>query len=179
MAGTATELKTFTLHVLSSRSRRGWLRLGQRQWPCSLGKHGIRARKREGDGATPRGIWRMIAVRYRRDRSLPPATGLATQPLHPHDGWCDAPHDRNYNRPIRHPYPASAERMWRADRLYDVVVILDHNARPRIKGAGSAIFMHLERPDVGPTAGCIALSARDLRQVLQCAGSKARVAMLA
>ncbi len=82
------------------------------------------------------------------------------------DGWCDAAADRNYNRAVRMPYAASAEAMWRADGIYDVVVVLSHNERPRKRGCGSAIFMHVARPGYLPTDGCIALSARDLRLVL-------------
>jgi L,D-peptidoglycan transpeptidase YkuD (ErfK/YbiS/YcfS/YnhG family) len=96
-------------------------------------------------------------------------------PIRPDDGWVDAPEDRNYNRAVRHPYAASAERMWRADRLYDIVAILDHNARPRVRGGGSAIFMHVARPGYQPTAGCIALSLRDLRLLLARAGRRAIV----
>jgi L,D-peptidoglycan transpeptidase YkuD (ErfK/YbiS/YcfS/YnhG family) len=87
--------------------------------------------------------------------------------MRPEDGWCDAPGDRNYNRPVRHPYPASAERLWREDELYDVVVVLGHNQRPRIRAGGSAIFMHVARPGYLPTEGCIALARRHLLIVLE------------
>jgi len=86
--------------------------------------------------------------------------------LAPRDGWCDAPGDRNYNRRVSHPYPASAEHMWRSDRLYDLVVVLDYNVRRRVRGCGSAIFVHIARPGYAPTEGCIALSERDLRHML-------------
>ena len=91
--------------------------------------------------------------------------------IRPRDGWCDAPADRNYNRPVRHPYPASAERLWRADGLYDVVVVLGYNDRPRVRGRGSAIFMHVARPGYAPTEGCIALARPHLLRVLDAAGS--------
>lgn len=91
---------------------------------------------------------------------------LPVQPLKPDDGWCDAVADRNYNRKVRHPYPASAEQMWRGDALYDLVVVLDYNERPRVRGKGSAIFMHVARPGFLPTEGCIALRAGDLRKLL-------------
>jgi L,D-peptidoglycan transpeptidase YkuD (ErfK/YbiS/YcfS/YnhG family) len=82
------------------------------------------------------------------------------------DGWCDDARDRNYNRPVGHPYPASAERMWREDHLYDLVVVLGYNDVPRRRGSGSAIFLHLAREDYRPTEGCIALTPRHLRFVL-------------
>jgi len=89
------------------------------------------------------------------------------RPIAPDDGWCDAPGDRNYNRPVRHPYPASAERLWREDGLYDIVVVLSHNVRPRVRGAGSAVFMHLARPGYRPTEGCIALKREHLLRLLE------------
>jgi L,D-peptidoglycan transpeptidase YkuD (ErfK/YbiS/YcfS/YnhG family) len=116
-------------------------------------------------------------VLYRPDRLKRPRTGLPTRPLRPDDGWCDAVGDRNYNRHVRHPYPASAERLWRSDGVYDVIVVLDHNTRPRVRGAGSAIFVHLARPDLTPTEGCIALSRRDLLLVLAKLGRGTRLAV--
>ncbi len=83
------------------------------------------------------------------------------------DGWCDDPRDRNYNRYVRHPYPASAERMWREDNLYDVVVVLSHNDRPRVRGRGSAVFMHVARTGMTPTEGCVALRLPHLLRLLE------------
>ena len=127
---------------------------------------------REGDGATPIGNWRMVEVRYRADRVRRPRCVLTPVPLRPDDGWCDDTRDRNYNRHVRHPYPASAERMWRNDRLYDIVVVLDHNRLPRMRGAGSAIFVHLARPGYAPTEGCIGLSEHNLRELLRRVGRR-------
>jgi len=151
---------------LSRSAARGWLRVGPLVLPCALGRGGRSFRKREGDGATPSGVWEAVAVLYRADRVRRPQTALPARPLNPDDGWCDAVGDRNYNRAVRHPYPASAERLWRQDGLYDVIVVLDHNRRPRVQGAGSAIFMHLVKPGYRPTEGCVALSRRDLLLVL-------------
>ncbi|MBS0241901.1 MAG: L,D-transpeptidase family protein [Proteobacteria bacterium] len=159
----------------SPASRQGHLDLGGRAVPCGIGKGGIRAAKREGDGATPRGTWRLVEVLWRPDRGQRPRTGLPVRPIRPADGWCDAPGDRNYNRPVRHPYPASAERLWRDDHLYDLVVVLDHNRRPRVRGHGSAVFIHLARPGYAPTEGCIGLVERDLRLILQAASKGTRI----
>jgi L,D-peptidoglycan transpeptidase YkuD (ErfK/YbiS/YcfS/YnhG family) len=123
--------------------------------------------KSEGDGATPIGRFPIHEVLYRSDRTRRPRSGLPCRPLRRSDGWCDDPADRNYNRPVSHPYAGSAETMWRRDHLYDVVVVLGYNLRPRVRGRGSAIFMHLARPGYAPTAGCIALSARNMRIVLE------------
>lgn len=163
------------VRALSARSRRGWVQVGDAAMPCALGRGGILALKREGDGATPRGAWHMRVVLYRRDRGLPPRSLLPIRPIRERDGWCDAPDDRNYNRMIAHPYPASAERLVRVDHLYDIVVVLDHNQRPRNRGRGSAIFMHLARPGYAPTEGCIALSRRDLKLLLSRIGPRSRV----
>ena len=158
--------RAYHVQALSLRATRGHLVVGLRRWPCALGRSGRRAVKREGDGASPIGCWAMLMVYYRGDRGTRPRTGLPLRPLRINDGWCDAPADRNYNRAVRLPYSASAEHLWRDDRVYDLIVVLGHNQRPRQRGAGSAIFMHLARPGFTPTAGCIALTRRDLRQVL-------------
>jgi L,D-peptidoglycan transpeptidase YkuD (ErfK/YbiS/YcfS/YnhG family) len=145
---------------------RGLLVAGGLHVRCALGRAGVTRRKREGDGATPAGRLRMVAVLYRADRLRRPATRLPAAPIAPDAGWCDDPADRNYNRPIRLPFPRSHERLWREDHLYDVVVVLDHNlAKPR-PGAGSAIFLHLASPGFQPTAGCVAISRQAMRRLL-------------
>jgi L,D-peptidoglycan transpeptidase YkuD (ErfK/YbiS/YcfS/YnhG family) len=108
----------------------------------------------------------MRRVLWRADRAGAPATRLSAAPLDPDDGWCDAPDDPAYNQPVRLPYPASAERLWREDRIYDVIVILGYNDDPVVPGAGSAIFLHLARPDYAPTRGCVALAPADLIHLL-------------
>jgi L,D-peptidoglycan transpeptidase YkuD (ErfK/YbiS/YcfS/YnhG family) len=163
---------------LSAASARGILRLGGLTLPCALGRGGRRARKREGDGATPIGCWRIAGVLYRADRMRRPATRLPVRRIAPTDGWCDAPADRNYNRAVRHPYPASAECLWRADHLYDVIVVLGYNRKPRVRGRGSAVFMHLAKPGYAPTEGCIALRPEHLLRLLQRFGTGARVRVL-
>lgn len=126
---------------------------------CAIGKGGVRpaAAKREGDGASPIGVWPLRRVLYRSDRVERPQTGLPLAEIAPDDGWCDAPADAAYNRMVKLPYPASAENLWRDDHVYDVIVILAHNDDPVVPGAGSAIFWHLARPDFRPTEGCVAV----------------------
>ncbi len=168
------------LHVsaLSMQSTRGWAHIGGLRLPCALGRSGRRVTKREGDGATPIGAFRVRRAFYRPDRLMRPLTRVPLTPLEPDDGWCDAPGDRNYNRKVKHPYPASAERMWREDHLYDVVIVLDHNERPRVQGGGSAVFIHCARPGFSPTAGCIAFRRPDLLRLLRRleAGTVVRIA---
>lgn len=137
---------------------------------CALGRSGVARRKREGDGATPAARLRLAAVLYRPDRLRRPATALPAIPIRPDDGWCDDPADRRYNRAIRLPFAGSHERLWRDDRLYDIVVVLDYNyERPR-PGAGSAIFLHIAAPDFAPTEGCVAVRITDMRRLLARAG---------
>lgn len=148
----------------------GLLRVGAMSVPVALGRGGTGFDKREGDGRTPAGSWRIRRVLYRPDHGPRPATRLPVAALRPDDGWCDAPTDRRYNRPVRLPLgglrPISHERMWRDDDVYDLVLVLDHNTRPRVAGRGSAVFMHLARPGFQPTAGCVALRRADLRRLL-------------
>jgi L,D-peptidoglycan transpeptidase YkuD (ErfK/YbiS/YcfS/YnhG family) len=151
-------------------------------WPggrgrAALGRAGLRAAeaKREGDGATPIGAWPLRLVLWRADRLAPPATRLAALAITPGDGWCDAPADPLYNRRVLLPYPASAEPLWRADRLYDLVVVLGYNDAPVKPGAGSAIFLHVASPDYQPTQGCVAAALPDLLPMLAGAGPETRL----
>lgn len=149
----------------------GALRLPDgRRFRAALGRGGSigAADKREGDGATPLGAWPLRRLLYRPDKFPdPPPTGLATAPIAPDDGWCDDPRDPAYNRPVKLPYPASAERLWRADAIYDLVVVLGHNDDPPVAGRGSAIFLHVARDDYRATAGCVALARADLLAALR------------
>jgi L,D-peptidoglycan transpeptidase YkuD (ErfK/YbiS/YcfS/YnhG family) len=145
----------------------GWLTWGSRRWRCALGPAGIRDDKREGDGATPAGRFPLRRVLWRADRLPRPETGLPVTPIVPHDGWCDDPHAAAYNRQVRLPCAASAEALWRDDGLYDIVVIIGHNDDPPESGRGSAIFLHVARPDYAPTQGCVALARDDLLELLR------------
>ncbi len=130
---------------------------------CALGRGGVRADKQEGDGATPKGRWRMRALLFRPDRiTRTPLTGLPLRALRPEDGWCDDAADPLYNRPVKLPFRARAEHLWREDEIYDLIVVLGYNDDPPVPGKGSAIFLHIARPDYRPTEGCIAVSQQDL-----------------
>jgi len=144
----------------------GLLKFSGRVIPCKLGPGGITARKREGDGATPQGSYRILYGLYRPDRMLAPRTQLPMQPISAASGWCDAPGDPNYNRRIVLPYPASHERLFRKDRLYDICLILNCNMVPRIRNRGSAIFFHMASPERKPTAGCVAIDPAEMRLLL-------------
>lgn len=142
---------------------------------CAIGRSGVSANKREGDGATPAGTFVLRRALYRPDREAPPRTVLPLAPIDPADGWCDAPDDPAYNRPVRLPYPARAEALWRADAVYDLIVVLGHNDAPVVPGRGSAIFLHVAQPDFRPTEGCVALARADLLRLLAEAEAASRV----
>lgn len=137
-----------------------------RELRCAIGRGGIARVKAEGDGATPAGRFPLRRVLYRADRIAAPHTALPRAAIDPADGWCDAPEDARYNRAVRHPYKAPAERLWRADGCYDLLAVIGFNDDPVVAGAGSAIFLHVARPDFAPTEGCVALALGDLREVL-------------
>lgn len=156
--------------TLLIRCGAGWLEFpGGRRVAAVIGRSGLiaAADKREGDGATPVGIWPLRRVWWRADRlAMPPETKLPLRMIQQDDGWCDAPSDGAYNRPVRLPYPASAEHMWRDDGLYDVVVELGHNDDPPVPGLGSAIFLHVALPNKPVTQGCVALPLAELLALL-------------
>lgn len=136
------------------------LRFHGRLIPCSIGRGGIRSDKREGDGATPRGVHRIVGMFYRPDRLVPPTDWAV--PIGPRDLWSDDAGDAHYNHHVRAPYAHSHERLRRADRLYDLVLITDWNWPDAQPGKGSAIFLHRWRKPGHPTEGCIAFAAADL-----------------
>lgn len=129
---------------------------------CAVGRSGIGEKLREGDGLTPMGRWPLRRVLYRKDRMETPAARLPVAEINPDDAWCDVPTDPNYNRLVRLPNRSVDERLWQEDSLYDLIVVVGFNDSPVVPGKGSAIFMHLARPDYGPTQGCVAFSRDDL-----------------
>ncbi len=141
----------------------------------ALGRSGVKANKVEGDGATPRGVFRPLRLWWRSDRGPPPRTGLPMRRIGGADAWCEDPSDRRYNRPIRLTAGAAGDRLWRQDHLYDLVVEIDHNTRPRIARRGSAVFIHLARAGLKPTAGCVALDRKSLQSFLARLSPKTRI----
>ena len=144
----------------------GTLLYAGRRLRVAIGRGGIREHKQEGDGATPAGLLPLRRLLYRADRIPLPAAAVAREPIGPDDGWCDDPADSGYNRPRRLPHAASHEALWRQDGLYDIVGVLGWNDAPVRPGQGSAIFLHVARPDYAPTDGCVALALPDLRWLL-------------
>lgn len=147
-------------------ARQGRLEAEGLSLPCALGRGGMVQDKQEGDGGTPLGDWPLRRLHYRADRGAAPLTALPSRAIERLDGWCDDPADPSYNRLVRLPYTARHETMWREDGLYDLVVELGYNDDPVVPGKGSAIFLHIARPDYAPTEGCVALAEPDLRRLL-------------
>lgn len=153
----------------------GVARCGDLVAACTLGRSGIAVEKREGDGVTPSGRFPVRRVMYRTDRGSAPSTAIDTVAIDRDAGWCDDPADPAYNRPIRLPYTGRHEKLWREDHLYDLVLVIGHNDDPVVPGLGSAIFVHVMRTDRGPTEGCVAFAAEDLRRILSRLDATSRV----
>jgi L,D-peptidoglycan transpeptidase YkuD (ErfK/YbiS/YcfS/YnhG family) len=170
-----TALSIVRIRARPGRPTQGWLFAGPLTAPIALGRAGIRADKREGDGGTPRGRFRPLRLWWRADRLPRPRTLLPVRPIGPDDAWCEDPDDRRYNRPFQRAARDAGDRLTRDDHLYDLIVEIDHNTRPRIAGRGSAVFIHLARPKFAPTAGCVALRRRDLQILLRRLNPRTRI----
>ena len=134
-----------------------------RKFPRTAGRGGLTDRKREGDGATPRGVHRIVGMLYRPDRMARPADWAL--PIGPSDLWSDDAKHEDYNLMVRAPYPHSHERLRWADPMYDLVILTDWNWPYAVKGRGSAICIHQWRGPGRPTAGCVAFRRDHLRWI--------------
>jgi len=153
----------------------GVLILEGRAIPVALGRGGLKANKHEGDGGTPLGTFRPLRLWWRKDRHIRPKTALPVRAIRRDDGWCENPASRHYNRPIRLAAESNAYRLMRDDHLYDFIVEIDQNTRPRIAGRGSAVFLHLARPGFAPTAGCIAMTHASMLRLLTRLNRRTRI----
>ena len=171
----AKPLATIRVRAAAGNPRRGWLTAGPLTIPVALGRGGIRANKREGDGGTPKGQFRPRQLWWRADRHRRPQTHLPVRAIAPTDAWCEDPADRHYNRPVRRGEGQGGDRLTRADHLYDFIVEIDHNTRPRIPGRGSAVFLHLACDNFGPTAGCVAMTRAAMLQLLRRLGPRTKI----
>jgi L,D-peptidoglycan transpeptidase YkuD (ErfK/YbiS/YcfS/YnhG family) len=155
--------------------RRGWLTAGGQTIPVALGRGGIRANKREGDGGTPKGTFRPRQLWWRADRHPRPHTFLPVRRIRPEDAWCEDPQSRHYNQPVRLDRDHGGDRLKRDDHLYDFIVEIDHNNSPRIAGRGSAVFLHLARENFSPTAGCVSMTKGAMLRLLQRLGPQTKI----
>jgi L,D-peptidoglycan transpeptidase YkuD (ErfK/YbiS/YcfS/YnhG family) len=163
------------IHAAAGDPRRGWLVAGGQTVPVALGRGGIKANKREGDGGTPKGIFRPRQLWWRADRHPRPRTFLPIRAIRPDDAWCEDPRSRHYNQPIRLDPGRDGDRLTRDDALYDFIVEIDHNTSPRIAGRGSAVFLHLARENFAPTAGCVAMTKSAMLHLLARLGPETQI----
>jgi L,D-peptidoglycan transpeptidase YkuD (ErfK/YbiS/YcfS/YnhG family) len=162
-----------TVRAAAGQRTRGWLIAGGQTIPVALGSSGIRANKREGDGGTPKGTFRPRQLWWRADRHPRPSTFLPVRGIGPEDAWCEDPSDRHYNQPVNS--KQGGDRLRRDDHLYDFIIEIDHNTRPRIAGRGSAVFLHLARNDFSPTAGCVSMTRSAMLRLLKRLGPETRI----
>src|SRR5580693_4345717 len=170
-----TAFHSIRVSARPGRKSEGWLFAGPLTAPIALGRSGIKADKREGDGGTPRGRFHPLRLWWRADRLPRPRTLLPVRRIGPGDAWCEDPQDRRYNQPFRRSANEPGDRLRRADGLYDMIIEIDHNTRPRVAGRGSAVFIHVARPGFAPTAGCVALTTSALRHLLARLGPRTRI----
>jgi L,D-peptidoglycan transpeptidase YkuD (ErfK/YbiS/YcfS/YnhG family) len=168
-------LASIRIRAAAGNPRRGWLTAGGQTVPVALGRGGIRANKREGDGGTPKGTFRPRQLWWRADRDPRPRTFLPVRAIGPDDAWCEDPASRHYNRPVRRSSDRGGDRLRRDDHLYDFIVEIDHNRSPRIAGRGSAVFLHLARENFGPTAGCVSMTKAAMLRLLQRLGPRTKI----
>ncbi len=143
------------------------LRAGDRLIRCAIGSNGFSHSTFEGSKTTPMGNFALRNGYYRPDVfAQAPAGGIALSAIRPDDGWCDDPKHPRYNLPVKLPFDASHEVLWRQDRTYDIIVPIGYNDDPVIAGRGSAIFFHIAQPDFRPTLGCVAISLSDMLALL-------------
>ena len=146
-----------------------------RHFPCAIGRGGITRTKREGDGATPAGVHGLVGLLYRPDRVGRAELPRWAVPIGPRDGWSDDPHHEDYNLMIRRPSGFSHEALRWPDPRYDIVLITDWNWPRAVRGAGSAIFLHIWRGPRYPTSGCVAFARRDLVWIARRIACRSRV----
>jgi L,D-peptidoglycan transpeptidase YkuD (ErfK/YbiS/YcfS/YnhG family) len=159
-------LRRIVIRAKAGDHQRGWLMADGAAIPVALGRGGILADKREGDGGTPRGAFHPIRLWWRADRHPRPRTFLPARPITTMDAWSEDPGDRRYNQPIRVGADQPGDRLAREDHLYDFIIEIDHNTRPRVSGRGSAVFLHLARENFSPTAGCVGMTKAAMLRLL-------------
>ena len=142
---------------------------------CAIGKTGILKQKKEGDLATPKGNYSFIRLLYRKDRVKNLVSKLKKIPIKRNMGWCDDVASNQYNKLIRFPFKFGAEKLYRKDNIYDIILVISYNTNPVKKNKGSAIFLHIAKNNYKKTKGCIAVSKRDMRKILNQINNKTKI----
>ena len=134
---------------------------------CAVGKRGISIKKKEGDLITPKGTFKIREIFYRKDRVQNLKTRLKKTAIRKNMGWCDDPKSKKYNKLIYFPFKYSAEKLYRRENIYDIILVLNFNMNPVKKNKGSAIFIHVAKKSFQPTQGCIALNKFELIKLVK------------
>jgi L,D-peptidoglycan transpeptidase YkuD (ErfK/YbiS/YcfS/YnhG family) len=147
-------------------NKSGYLKYKDFKFKCALGKSGIGNKKIEGDNITPKGVFNIIKIYYRKDRVKKLSSKFKLIEITKNMGWCDDPKSRKYNKPIKLPTKYGHEILYRSDNIYDLIFVLNYNMKPTIKNKGSAIFIHVAKKNYKKTAGCIALKKTNLIKLI-------------
>ena len=134
---------------------------------CAIGKRGINNKKKEGDLITPKGTFKIKKLLYRRDKIGAINTNLKKTVIKKNMGWCNDIKSKDYNKLISFPFRFTAERLYRKDNIYDLILVLNYNMNPIRKGKGSAIFIHIAKNNFSATEGCVALKKNNLIKVIK------------
>ena len=134
---------------------------------CAIGKRGIGKKRREGDLITPKGLFKIKKVYFRRDKVRGLETKFSMKAITKNMGWCNDPKSNKYNQLIKYPFAFNAEKLYRNDNIYDIVIVLNFNSRPVKKNKGSAIFLHVAKRKYKPTEGCVAIKKNELKKLLK------------
>ena len=148
-------------------NKSGYLKYKDFKFKCALGKSGIGKKREEGDNITPKGVFNVIKIYYRKDRLKKLPSKFTLTEIKKNMGWCDDPKSRKYNQPIKLPTKYNHENLYRKDNTYDLILVLNYNMKPTIKNKGSAIFIHVAKKNYKKTAGCIAIRKFDLIRLIK------------
>jgi len=144
---------------------------------CAIGKRGIGYKKEEGDLITPRGVFKIKYIFYRKDRIPDFKSNIQKCAIKKNFGWCDDSKSNKYNKLIKFPFPYGAEKLYRTNNIYDIILILNYNTNPVRKNKGSAIFIHIAKKKYNKTQGCIAVSKIDLKKIIKIINKKTTVSI--
>ena len=142
---------------------------------CSLGKSGLSRNRREGDFTTPKGLFKLGLLYYRKDRVKLTKCLIKKKIIKKNMGWCDDSKSRKYNQEISFPFKYSAEKLYRKDNIYDILINIKYNHFPIVKNKGSAIFLHLSKKKYKATNGCIGIKKKDFLKILPLINDKTKI----
>ena len=160
------------MHILINKN---YLTFHNYKAKCAIGKRGIGYKKKEGDLITPKGIYKIKYILYRKDKVKKIQTKIKKIAIKKNMGWCNDPNSKNYNKLIKYPFNSTFEKLFRKDNIYDVIMVLNYNMKPVIKNKGSAIFLHISKKSYSSTEGCIAISKSHIKKLLMLISSRTKV----